>query len=111
MSRTIVPTLLACAALAAGGGAGDEADTAAAAAASDSAAATPAPGAPPIFYGDSIGVHAGPYESVLRKGVQVTSESVVRLQNGKLVGTARGHYTGGGPDPVRRLRIDGTRKP
>ncbi len=61
--------------------------------------------------GDSVVLHAGPYESVLRKGVQVTTEGVVRLQNGKLVGTQTAHYSVSGPDSVAHRRIEGTRKP
>ena len=58
--------------------------------------------------GDSIIVDAGPYESVLRKGVQVTTHSVLRLQDGKLVGTTIAHYNKG-PDSVRTLRSEGTK--
>ncbi len=60
--------------------------------------------------GDSIITEAGPYESVLRKGVQVTTNSVMRLQDGKLVGTTVAHYPKGGADSVRRLRMEGTKK-
>jgi hypothetical protein len=60
--------------------------------------------------GDSILTEAGPYESVLRKGVQVTTNSVLRLQDGKLVGTTSAHYATTGPDTVRALRVEGTRK-
>src|SRR5438034_7761491 len=35
---------------------------------------------------DSIVTTSGPYESVRRKGVQVTTNGVMRLQNGSLVG-------------------------
>ena len=61
--------------------------------------------------GDSIITEAGPYESVLRKGVQVTTNSVIRLKDGKLVGTTIAHYPKGGADSVRRLRMEGTKKP
>ena len=60
--------------------------------------------------GDSLLVENGPYESLLRKGVQVTTSSVMRLQDGKLVGTTIAHYSSG-TDPVRTLRIEGTKKP
>jgi hypothetical protein len=59
--------------------------------------------------GDSIVLEAGPYESVLRKGVQVTTHSVSRLQDGKLVGATTAHYAKSGPDSVRQLRVEGTR--
>ena len=58
--------------------------------------------------GDSILTEAGPYESVLRKGVQVTTTSVMRLVDGKLVGTTTAHYAKGA-DSVRSLRVEGTR--
>ncbi len=60
--------------------------------------------------GDSLITEAGPYESALRKGVQVTTNGVLRMQDGKLVGTAVAHYATSGPDSVRQLRIEGTRK-
>jgi hypothetical protein len=59
--------------------------------------------------GDSIVTEAGPFESVLRKGVKVTVQSVNRLQDGKLVGTTIAHYATSGPDSVRNLRFEGTR--
>jgi hypothetical protein len=61
--------------------------------------------------GDSIVTEAGPFESVLRKGIKVTTNSVFRLQDGKLAGTTIAHYATSGPDTVRNLRIDGTRAP
>ena len=63
----------------------------------------------PTAAGDSLVIDAGPYESVLRKGVQVTTHSVSRLQDGKLVGTTTAHYKTTGPDSVRQLRVEGTR--
>jgi hypothetical protein len=59
--------------------------------------------------GDSIVIDAGPYESVLRKGVQVTTHGVARLQDGKLVGTTVARYATHGPDSLRNLRFEGTR--
>ncbi len=61
--------------------------------------------------GDSIMTEAGPFESVLRKGVQVSTQQVYRLQDGKLVGTTVARYAVSGPDTVRRLRFEGTRAP
>ena len=61
--------------------------------------------------GDSIVTEAGPFESVLRKGIKVTTHSVLRLQDGKLVGTTLAHYQTTGPDSVRNLRLEGTRAP
>jgi hypothetical protein len=60
--------------------------------------------------GDSIVTEAGPYESVLRKGVQVTTHNTMRLQDGKLVGTTVAHYKTTKPDSVVQLRVEGTRK-
>lgn len=59
--------------------------------------------------GDSIVLEAGPYESLLRKGVQVRTHSVARLQDGKLVGTTIARYATHGPDSLRNLRVEGTR--
>ncbi len=61
--------------------------------------------------GDSIVTEAGPFESMLRKGVQVTSTTVNRLQDGKLVGATTARYATSGPDSVTRLRFEGTRAP
>jgi hypothetical protein len=61
--------------------------------------------------GDSIVTEAGPFESVLRKGIKVTTRSVNRLQDGKLVGTTTAHYATSGADSVRNLRFEGTRAP
>jgi hypothetical protein len=61
--------------------------------------------------GDSIVIEAGPYESVLRKGVQVRLNSVMRLQGDKLVGTSVAHYSTSGADSVLQLRTEGTRAP
>ena len=60
--------------------------------------------------GDSIVADAGPYESVLRKGVQVTTHSVYRYQNGKLLGRTVAHYATKGPDTVRIVIGEGVRK-
>ena len=61
--------------------------------------------------GDSIVTEAGPFESVLRKGIKVTTNTVLRLQEGKLVGTTIAHYATSGADSVRNLRMEGTRAP
>lgn len=59
--------------------------------------------------GDSIVVEAGPYESALRKGVQVSTHSVFRLRGADLTGTSVAHYSITGPDSVKSLRMHGTR--
>jgi hypothetical protein len=61
--------------------------------------------------GDSIVTENGPYESVLRKGVQVTTRSVMRLRDGKLVGHTVARYSTAGADSVLRLRTEATRTP
>ena len=61
--------------------------------------------------GDSIITEAGPYESALRKGVQVRARMVLRLQEGKLVGTTEARYTMSGGDSVAHRPAEGTRAP
>jgi hypothetical protein len=61
--------------------------------------------------GDSLIADAGPFESVLRKGMQVTTNNVLRLKDGKLVGTTVAHYKTTKADSVRTLRVEGTKKP
>lgn len=58
---------------------------------------------------DGYTIEAGPYESALRKGVQVSTHSELRLDGDKLVGTTTAHYEGNKPDSVLRLRLEGTR--
>lgn len=61
--------------------------------------------------GDSIVIDAGPYSSVLRAGVQVTTHSVNRLVGGKLVGSSVAHYNVKTADSVRVIKSEGTRAP
>lgn len=61
--------------------------------------------------GDSLMTENGPYESVLRKGVMVTTTGWSRLVDGKLVGTTIARYAGAGADSVVRLRTEATRMP
>ena len=61
--------------------------------------------------GDSIVTEAGPFESFIRKGVQVTTRTVNRLQDGKLVGTIEARYAIGGRDSVAHRPTEGTRAP
>ncbi len=58
---------------------------------------------------DSIMVDAGPYSSVRRKGVQVTTRSVSRLVGGNLVGQTIAHYNVKTADSVLTLNVSGTR--
>jgi hypothetical protein len=59
--------------------------------------------------GDSIMMAAGPYSSVRRKGVQVTTYGVARLQNGQLTGPVTAHYRVKGADSVLVLTTTGQR--
>jgi hypothetical protein len=59
--------------------------------------------------GDSLIYSAGPYSSVRRRGVQVTTNGAMRLQGGNLVGTTTAHYKVKTPDSVLTLTLTGTR--
>jgi len=61
--------------------------------------------------GDSILYSTGAYESVLRKGVQVSTTGVLHKQGDKLVGINLGHYKVAGADSVRRFRMELTKQP
>ncbi len=61
--------------------------------------------------GDSIVTEAGPFESVRREGVQVTTRSVYRMDGDRLVGSTRARYASAGPDTVLVLRTEGRRAP
>lgn len=74
------------------------------------------PGRPPIparitASGDSVISDIGPYESALRKGVQVTTHSVFRLSGAELVGTGDARYSVTGPDSLLKLKFRGSRTP
>ena len=59
--------------------------------------------------GDSVMTEAGPFESNRRAGVQVSTRSVMRLVDGRLVGTTRASYATTGADSVLLLRTEATR--
>jgi hypothetical protein len=61
--------------------------------------------------GDSIVTEAGPFESVRRRGVQVTTRNVLRRDGDRLVGSTRARYASTGADTVLVLRTEGTRAP
>ncbi len=61
--------------------------------------------------GDSVVIDAGPYESVLRKGVAVVTRTVGRLDGSRLVGTFVARYATRMVDSVLTGRIEGTRLP
>jgi hypothetical protein len=58
---------------------------------------------------DSIMTEAGPYPSVRRKGVQVRTNTVMRLQGGSLVGRTTAHFQVKTADSVLVLNTTGTR--
>jgi hypothetical protein len=59
--------------------------------------------------GDSVMIQSGPYPSALRKGVKVTTNGVLRVQDGKLIGRTIAHYSVKTADSVRVLRMEGTK--
>ncbi|MGH7582816.1 MAG: hypothetical protein ACREL5_06280 [Gemmatimonadales bacterium] len=61
--------------------------------------------------GDSITIDAAPFQSMLRKGVKVTTHSVARLVGGQLVGTTVAHYQTKSADSVATRTLTGTKKP
>jgi hypothetical protein len=74
------------------------------------------PNRPPIatrvtFGGDSAVTDTGPYESVLRKGTQVRTNTTFRLEGDSLVGTTVARYATSGRDSVMRFRVSATRAP
>ena len=58
---------------------------------------------------DSIMLQAGPFASVRRKGVQVTTFSVARLQSGVINGSTTAHYKTNRADSVLVLTTSGKR--
>jgi hypothetical protein len=54
-------------------------------------------------------IDAGPYPSVRRKGVTVSTNAVSRLQGGNLVGRSTAHYQVKTADSVLTLNSVGTR--
>jgi hypothetical protein len=60
--------------------------------------------------GDSIVLESGPYDSEIYKGVKVTTNTVYRLQDGKLVGRTVARYDRTGPDTMRIVISEGIRK-
>lgn len=74
------------------------------------------PGRAPVplavtFSGDSAMTIAPTYESVLRKGVMVSTSSVFRRNGNNLAGTTVARYTTTGPDSLLKLRSIGVRSP
>ena len=62
--------------------------------------------------GDTVTAEFGPYESVLRPGVTVTTTVVSHLEAERLVGSLLARYAGvTGPDSILRGRTEATRAP
>ena len=61
--------------------------------------------------GDSIHTIAGPFASQRRKNTKVRTETMFRMQDGKLVGLTTARYDTKGADSVLQLRGTGTRMP
>jgi len=59
---------------------------------------------------DSIVVENGPYPSVLRKDVMVSTHTNMRIDGNKAVGQTTARYDTKGADSVRVLRVDGTKQ-
>jgi hypothetical protein len=59
--------------------------------------------------GDSIVTETGPRPSFVRKGVQVTTRTVYRLEGDKLRGTTESRFKIGGRDSVAQRINEGTR--
>lgn len=59
---------------------------------------------------DSIVLEAGPYESNIQRGVQVRTRTVYHVQDGKLMGRTVARYDTKGPDTVRIIMSEGTKK-
>jgi hypothetical protein len=59
---------------------------------------------------DSVVVDNGPYSSLLRKSVMVTTHSSMHMEGDKLVGITIAHYNTKGADSVVMLRTEGTRQ-
>jgi hypothetical protein len=75
------------------------------------------PGRPPVpvrvvaVAGDSVITEAGPYQSSLRRGVNVRTTGAFRIQDGRLIGHTVARYDTRDADSVLMVRSEGTRKP
>ncbi|HWL41125.1 MAG TPA: hypothetical protein VNO75_12910 [Gemmatimonadaceae bacterium] len=63
------------------------------------------------FDADSVMTESGPYESVRKRGVQVTTTGVYRLRDSVIEGIATARYMTRGVDSVMNFRVTGTRAP
>lgn len=58
---------------------------------------------------DSFIVDAGPYQSVRRQGLTVSTHSVYRINGDQITGNTTAHYRSAGADSVLQLNVTGTR--
>lgn len=58
---------------------------------------------------DSIVTEMGPYQSLLRDGVEVTVRQVARIQDGRITGTMEAEYAGGEGASVVGGEVEGSR--
>ncbi len=65
----------------------------------------------PRVDGDSVITMSEPYKSVRRKGLMVTTTSVMRKQGDKLVGTTTAHSVTKSADSVLHLNTESTKAP
>jgi hypothetical protein len=61
--------------------------------------------------GNEVSMEAGPYESAVRKGVQVSTQGTVRIEGDSLVGSTTARYKTTSADSVVRIRMVGKRMP
>jgi hypothetical protein len=61
--------------------------------------------------GDSVMVTSGEFRSQRRKNAKVTTQTALRVQDGKLVGVTTAHYANAGADSVLQLRTEGSKMP
>lgn len=59
---------------------------------------------------DSVVSEAGPFQSVLRPNEMVTTQTTLRPEGDRLVGTTIARYATTGPDSVIVLRVEATRR-
>ena len=64
--------------------------------ATNPALASTSPARVTAIEGDSLVLEAGPFESILRAGQQVSTRSVYRLRDGRMVGVVQAIYTATG---------------
>jgi len=62
------------------------------------------------IHGDTVLLETDWFDSDVRKGLKVRTNSSVWMQDGKLMGKTTGHYQTTGPDTVRVFDTEGVRK-